>query len=197
MTKPFDLRDFCSAVAWDERRRSDIKSHVGSAAQAAAGGLVHLAIRPGSNLDHRKSRSSALREVYISCRMGTYLLRRDCSIGAMFFASKRAEPDSFLRNSVRRERTWLDHCTHMGSFMYGVSPGLEPSTSSARTRSVIWNEFCTSLKDSVTLGSHAPPSHPSFPSLALLTKSISSERWRTAMTVSLRSIASVGVTNTG
>lgn len=97
---------------------------MGRVLQAAAEKLLHLAIRPESNLDNRASRFSAFREVAIPCRTDHYLLRQDCFIGVMCFTSIPAETDPSHRKSVFRERPWLDHWAHMGGLMYEAMPGL-------------------------------------------------------------------------
>lgn len=104
LTRPSDVQKFRNAVVWDERRRSDTESHAGPMLQTTARGLTQLAARPGINLDRRACRPSSFREVSIQCRMATYFLHWGCFVEAMLFASKPAEADRSLQNSVARER---------------------------------------------------------------------------------------------
>lgn len=96
MMRSSDVRDFCKAVVSNERRRSSIGSQVETLFQTIGVRLPHLAIRLGSTLDYRPSRSSAFREASIPFRMDTYLLPRNCSIEATRSASIWSEADHSL-----------------------------------------------------------------------------------------------------
>lgn len=73
-TRPSNVRDYCSAVAWDKRRGSDIGSHVGPMFQTAVGRLPHLATRPQSNLDHCASLPTSFGEIAIPVSDGHLLI---------------------------------------------------------------------------------------------------------------------------
>lgn len=48
--------------------------------------------------------------------MDAYILRQDCFIETMRFASAPPEADPSLQNLVSRERAWLHNWTHMAGF---------------------------------------------------------------------------------
>lgn len=123
LTRPSRIWNSCSAVIWVERRTSDIESHVKPVFRTVAGGFPHLACRPESSLDRRACALSAFREVATQCRLDTCLLRRDCFIEAMRFASIAEETDPSLRNLVVLKRAWLHHLTHIGGIVYDASRG--------------------------------------------------------------------------
>lgn len=58
VTRPPGVQDSCNGEVWGDRRKTDIRSPVGSIFQIAARGLRHLAARFGGSLDQRSSRPS-------------------------------------------------------------------------------------------------------------------------------------------
>lgn len=103
MTRTSDVWDSCSAVVWDESRRSNTRSHVELTCQTAAEELTHPAFRAGSSLDHCTSPPSAFREMAIPRRIDTYPLRRDRFIEALRlsrYRRRRTHPSktSFVRS---------------------------------------------------------------------------------------------------
>lgn len=109
MARAFDVRDVCSAVVSDKRRRLDIGSGTGLMFYTATERLPQLAVRPRSSLYHRASRPSDFCKSTVSCRMDTYSLRRDSFIKAKRSASVSSERGPSLQLSVGRERAWLHH----------------------------------------------------------------------------------------
>lgn len=111
MRKPSDTQEPCNATVSDERRRSNIGSHVRLTFGTAAKGLAHFAPLPGSNSDHNVSWASASCEISFPCQMDIYLFRRDCFIEAIRFTSVPAEADPPSQNFFARRRMWLDPST--------------------------------------------------------------------------------------
>lgn len=109
VTRPSDVRESCSVVVWDKRRRADTGTRGGSVPQTAAGFLPRLVPRPGSNLNYRASLSSGFRKIAIPCRIVVYLLRRCFLVEAMPFDTISMEVDPSIRSSVVQERALLDH----------------------------------------------------------------------------------------
>lgn len=197
MTVPFDVRDFCNAMVWDEHWKSDTESHVGPMFQIAAGGLPHLASRPRSSLDRSASQTSAFCELVIPFLTATYLLRQNRFIEGTRSASISLEANPSLRIFVGRETAWLDHSMHMGGFKYKTPPGLD----SRWIRGADKAGYAQRVLDIIERLRHTQKPLSPRPSFDLFARSYHqiyfSERRRITGTFSLKSIGNADQTDTG
>lgn len=83
---PFNVRDLCNEMVWNEQRKSDFEHHEETMFHTAVRGLPRLALCSRNSSDRTVTFPNALCKAVLLCRTDTYLHCQDCVNETMIFS---------------------------------------------------------------------------------------------------------------